>query len=529
MKISRRDFLRLFSASAGAVTMNSLLAACQTAGVTLPVAATHSMPTSIPVIPLEQGGLVELAINAVKSEAQILAGAKTRVWQYQTEMLKGDAGALTPIEGSYLAPVIRIKRGQTFRAKLTNELDEPTIIHWHGLNVPAQMDGHPHLAIASGKTYDYEFVVRNRAGTYWFHPHPHTRTGIQAYSGMAGLFIVHDDEESALGLPAGEFDLPLVIQDRLFDADNQLLYNGDPMIGFMGSTLLVNGKPDFNLSAAARAYRLRILNGSNARIYKLAWSDSSKITVIGTDGGLLEKPVTRDYVTLAPGQRVELWADFSQYKKGGQIKLVSQQFTADFETGMMGGGFLPQGSPFDILTVNFEQESAEKSTLPEVLSTSNSFDPKDASRTYRVELAMQHMTGTLNGRVYAMEEVARDETVKLGALEIWEFANTGGGGMGMGGMGMGGMMMAQPHPMHMHAVQFKVIERAVENSSLASGNDSLSAGLVDEGWHDTVLTMPGERVRVLVKFDGFEGMFLYHCHNLEHEDGGMMRNFEIVA
>jgi blue copper oxidase len=513
----RRDFLRIAGVGAGALVFNNMLTACQGFG------GSSMLPASTPVA--DAAGGVEVDIRAAKSEVQILEGEKTRVWQYQTQLVEGAEGSLQPIPNSYLAPVIRIRQGQTFRARLTNELDQETIIHWHGLHIPDEMDGHPRLAIAPGKTYEYEFKVINRAGTYWFHPHPHMLTGTQVFNGMAGLFIVHDENESALGLPEGEFDLPLVIQDRIFDVDNQFSYVGDAMMGFLGDTVLVNGIPNFKLNVAARSYRLRLLNGSNARIYKLAWSDASPFTVIGTDGGLLEKPIERDFIMLAPGQRIELWVDFSARNLGDEIILKSQPYTAGFEMGMM-GGLSTQGAPFDILTVMVDKESSFRSDLPPVLSSPGFYLPEDASRTRTVKLAMQMMVGTLNGRTFAMDEVASEEKVNLGSLEIWEFYNSGGG---MGGMMMGGGMMAQPHPMHMHAVQFRVIERVLDNPQIAAGYENIRAGLVDEGWMDTVLTWPGERVRVLVKFDHYAGLYIYHCHNLEHEDGGMMRNFEILA
>jgi len=222
----RRDFLRIAGVGAGALVFNNVLTACQGLGGSSMLPA----PTSV----ADAAGGVEVDIRAAKSEVQILEGEKTRVWQYQTQLVEGAEGSLQPIPNSYLAPVIRIRQGQTFRARLTNELDQETIIHWHGLHIPDEMDGHPRLAIAPGKTYEYEFKVINRAGTYWFHPHPHMLTGTQVFNGMAGLFIVHDENESALGLPEGEFDLPLVIQDRIFDADNQFSYVGDAMIFYNG-------------------------------------------------------------------------------------------------------------------------------------------------------------------------------------------------------------------------------------------------------------------------------------------------------
>jgi FtsP/CotA-like multicopper oxidase with cupredoxin domain len=340
---------------------------------------------------------------------------------------------------------------------------------------------------------------------------------------LAGLFLVSDDEEEAAGLPSGEYDIPLVLQDRAFDRSNQLIYlsghHMEQMNGFLGDWIMVNGQPDFSLPVATRAYRLRLLNGSNARIYRLAWKDGRPLTVIGTDGGLLEEPVQRRYVMLGPGERVELWADFSNDAVGSETALVSLPFDGGMlgggrmGRGMMGGGGdgLPNGAGFTIFRVRVNRAEETALTLPQRLSAIERYDPADAVNPEdpkRFHLVMRHMTWTINGRTFRMEQVAAEERVALNSLEVWEFINEGGG-MGM----MGGMAM--PHPIHLHGMQFQVLQR----------RGVTHEGYVDEGWKDTVLLMPGERVRVLVRFGDYPGLFLYHCHNLEHEDMGMMRNY----
>jgi hypothetical protein len=451
---------------------------------------------------------------------------------------EGSAESIQVLSNSYLGPIFRVGKGQRVQVRLKNELPDPTIIHWHGLRIPEEMDGHPRYAIAPGASYEYDFQVINRAGMYWFHPHPHQLTAPQVYHGLAGLFIVSDDEEAALGLPAGEYDLPLVIQDRTFDSQNQMVYlaNGmmDQMIGFLGDTILVNGAPNAALDVKASAYRLRLLNGSNSRIYKLAWQDGSPLTVIATDGGLLEAPVTRDYIALAPGERVELWVDFSGRTTGSEMRLISLRFSG-FSSGggmmgggMMGGSGLPNGAPFDVLSLKVGEKGADVSPLPARLSTIARHRVEEAvnrNNPRLFTLAMQGMIHTINGRIFEMDAVARDEIVRLGDLEIWEFANLEGGG---GGMGMGMMNMEMPHPMHIHGVQFQVLGRQITRG-YESVYQELSGGFVDDGWKDTVLVMPGERVQLLVRFENYAGTFLYHCHNLEHEDAGMMRNYRIES
>jgi len=513
---------------------------------------------------------VEITLTATTGVVEIFPGTPTKVWRYEAALTQGASTVVTPMPNSYLGPIIRVHRGQKVRIHLKNDLPEATIIHWHGLIVPSAMDGHPDQVIDSGATYVYEFEVKNRAGSYWFHPHPHGRTGPQVYNGLAGLFLVSDDEEQALDLPRGAYDMPLVIQDRTFDEENQLVYMAsgmdgmmDQMMGFLGDQILVNGQPDATVSVATRAYRLRLYNGSNSRVYKLAWSNGMPMTVIATDGGLLEKPVQRAYVTLGTAERVDLWADFSNEAVGSSLTLQSLAFSGveagmmgDMSTDMMGHNMmgmeaaLPNGAPFDLLTVQVVRSEQETLTLPTELATMTRHQQRDAVNSNQPRqfiLAMDNsMAWTINGRTFAMNEVAEEEKVRFGDLEVWEFINTmdgmamdGESGSMMGGMmnhgdqanqqGMmgGGMRDFMAHPMHIHGVQFQIVERQIDAEQRA-GWETLQAGFVDEGWKDTVLVMPGERVRVLVRFDEYPGMYLYHCHNLEHEDQGMMRNFEII-
>lgn len=518
--LSRREFLRLLGLGAGTV----VLAACSPKTLLTPTART---PATNIIPPAGKDVMIDL--TAAPGTINLLPGAATRVWQYQGQVNEGDTGSLQTIPDSYLGPILRLQSGQTLKLRFHNLIPDASIVHWHGLNVPETSDGHPRFAIQQDAVYDYEYRILNRAGTYWYHPHPHGRTGPQAYYGLAGLLIVSDDEETALGLPSGEYDLPLVIQDRSFDSQNQLVYVPDTMNGFFGDQVLINGQAQRTWKVQARPYRLRLLNGSNARTYKLAWSDNTPLTIIGTDGGLLAKPVQRSYITLAPGERVELWADFSVYKPGQELLLKSLPFPVG--TGMMGGMMgsssgLPNGAALDVLRFQVEQSAATNIPgLPEILSAPGFYAEQDAvnsSRPRQITLAMAMMTGTLNGRTFVMHEVANDEKVRLGDLEIWEFYNSEGGGMGM--MGGGG----HPHPMHIHNVQFQVLERQIDAQN-RQDYEAISAGFVDEGWKDTVLVWPGERVRVLVRFENYAGLYLYHCHNLEHEDGGMMRNYQIES
>ena len=241
--------------------------------------------------------------------------------------------------GRLLNPVLRVSSGAPLRIKFWNALDETSIIHWHGLKVDSNNDGHPHYAVPGGATYDYRFTVANRAGTYWYHPHPHHLTGKQVYHGLAGFFIVEDDEElalqKALDLRLGETDIPLVLQDRRFDDRGELVYAPTADERFHGHLRQRGaGQPGRRaryFDAATRIYRFRILNGSNARLYRLAFRHDEQLLdyhVIGTDGGLLDRPRTVKEAFLAPGERMDVLLDLRGAARGDAITLVSLPFDA---------------------------------------------------------------------------------------------------------------------------------------------------------------------------------------------------------
>jgi FtsP/CotA-like multicopper oxidase with cupredoxin domain len=508
--INRRDFIWLTGAG-----MLGMLG-----GIARPLATTAGAVLNDAFKPD-----VELSLRAAPAEQAILPGAPSQVWSFQGHLIQGPAEALQPIPDSYLGPTIRVRRGQKIRIHFHNDLPQESIIHWHGLHVPADMDGHPRDVIATGQRYTYEFTVHNRAGTYWYHPHPHEKTGLQVYAGLAGLFIVEDDEEEGIDLPREPYDIPLVLQDRLFNPDNQLVYlthHMERMTGFVGERILANGRAAYRQTVAARPYRLRILNGSNARIYRLAWSDGRPLTVIGSDGGLLERPLVMDTVLLGPAERVELWVDFSGWKSGDEVLLVSKFIDLaavsalsggrmmGSRRGMMGGGTMPNGAPHTLARFQVTRDAAgRKPALPDRLAPPEAFDPgksDDDQQVRRFDLAMNHMRGTINNRTFEMQGVAEEETVNLDTTEIWEFVNRGG-------------MPPLPHPIHVHGLQFRVLGRL----------GSPFGDVLDAGWKDTVLLMPGERVRLQMRFSDYPGLFLYHCHNLEHEDMGMMRNYYVRA
>lgn len=425
------------------------------------------------------------------------------------------------VQGQVPAPTLRFRRGDTARITLLNELPESTILHWHGLDVPEAADGHPRLAIDPGQRYEYAFEVTDRAGTYWYHPHTHERTAPQTYRGMAGFLIVEDDEEEALGLPTDAHDLPLLLQDKRVDPDGAPEYlpamGPDLMLGYLGDTPYVNGAPGGALEVRRARYRLRLLNGSNARIFNLGLVGGGPFTLIGADGGLRSEADTVERLMLATGERADVLVDFSRFAPGERITLRSYPFTVPGMMGMGGGpemgmgrggmgrgmhgGYagLPQGAEMDLLDFVVGSGPVEDAPpLPDRLSevAPLSLDPNATRRAFRFEsMMMQH---TINGRSFAMDRV--DLRVPLGRQEVWELINDSG----------------LPHPVHVHAGQFRVASRS-------GGRDRVMPW--EAGPKDTVLVLPGERVEIAVRFTRNLGLFLLHCHNLEHEDAGMMMNF----
>jgi blue copper oxidase len=491
-------------------------------------------------IPIASGpfGVLDVAgplkIRATAASFVLLPGRESPFLLYQTE----HAGK------AYQNPIFRIESGARFTATLDNELTEPTIIHWHGLHTPGTMDGQPRHTVGPGGRYEYDFTVRNRGGTYWYHTHAHELTAKQAYNGLASFFLVEDDDQrrlaKTLDLELGVTDLPLVIQDKRFDAQGKLLYQPnahDSMMGWLGDIVLTNLTPNAVQVVTPRTYRLRLLNGSNSRIYRLAFVSGTALmtfSVIGTDGGLIERPETVTEAFLAPGERLDVLFDAGQAQAGKDIFLKSLAFDAMEDEGMGMSGMpgmsgkgmgsmmgdmstsrLPMGMAFNILKLSVIAGDRVPPAVPTTLSKIKAINA-DGATERKIELSMGQMRFLINGRSFRMDEIAFE--VKRGATEIWRISNPAVG---------------MPHPMHMHGFSFQVIER-LNSPTQVSTNARYGEGrtVSDLGWKDTVLVWPGETVRIAVDFThDFPGSqtYLFHCHNLEHEDGGMMINFRVQA
>ncbi len=493
--MKRIDFLKTLGfGAAGLATAEMLLSGCMDMSEMNAVAPAISPGAFTTPLPL-----LETALSGTSLKAHGMTGS----------VMAGKTGSMLGYLNSILGPTFRAERGSMVTIPFTNGLTEDTNIHWHGLLVPSNMDGHPDQMVTAGQSFNYQFKIDQAAGMSWYHPHPHTKTGRQVYMGLAGVFIIESPEERALKLPFGDFEIPLVIQDKRVDAKGSLVYNptmGEVMIGYMGDTITVNGANAPFHNVAARNYRLRVLNGSNSRIYNLALSSGDSFTVIGSDGGLLPAPEVVTSLPLAPGERADLLVDFGKLAPNSEVFLQSNPFS----------GAESQGSQeFKILKFVVDRSGADSFSMPAILNTVAVMSAAAAAKTRTFDIGismgssgkhkmgkMKSMAGmhTINGKTFVMDRI--DESVTLGSTEIWEFNNIKGD---------------EPHPMHMHGTFFQVLSRAGGRSKIMPH---------EKGWKDTVLVMPGESVWVITKFER-PGKFVFHCHNLEHEDDGMMLNFQV--
>jgi FtsP/CotA-like multicopper oxidase with cupredoxin domain len=375
--------------------------------------------------------------NALRFPPELQPGESLAFNSANVEVWPGTTTQVLALNNSYPCPTIRVQKGDQFSVLFENQYTEEATIHWHGLLVPELMDGQPKDAVLPGNSYDYYFPVFQRAGTYFYHSHAHHLTAKHVYKGYAGFFIVEDEDEIQLGLPTGEYDVPLLIQDRHSAYQPQFNYSPslmDRMWGYVGDLPLINGTPDAYFEVQKTLYRFRIVNGSNARVYKLAFSDNSQFWILATDGGLKDEAVQMNSVFLSPGERIDILFDFSSYNIGNSITLQSQTF----------GGFGNQGDQLDLLRFDIIGDLSSGGSVPQNLPSINYYNINDIVRTRTFTLSQQMMGDgmhRINGLTY---DVSRfDEMIPYNELEEWKFINN----------------TNNYHPMHVHGVLFQVYSR----------------------------------------------------------------------
>ena len=483
---------------------------------------THPMPIP-PQLKGEadSSGVRTYALNVMAGQhSELVPGLKTATWGYN---------------GAILGPTIRVPQGKPVRFDISNGLDQSTTVHWHGAHVPGHADGGPHNLIAAGKQTSVSFSLNQPAATLWYHPHPDGRTGPQVYAGLAGFLLVDDGLDARLGMPHtyGVDDLPVVIQDRRITETGQLDYMNSMMdiMGMKGDRFLVNGIEQPFVAVPGQWIRLRLLNGSNARIYNLCFADERPFHVVASDAGLLEQPVERTELVLAPAERAEIMVDLGDMQ--GK-KLVLRSDSAKVIPGLNRMPMATDGydkGHFDLLELRVGAPTAKTGHLPERMASIPTLKADAPIRKFTLQdmnmgkMRRMMMGGGLQsdnkstgpggmsmgigGRhLFSindqyMNPKVINERVKLGSTEIWHVANDG--------------MMA--HPFHIHGISFQVLSR-----------DGAQPPAYERGWKDVVLVHSGQTVQLIARFDqpaGDDHPFMYHCHILEHEDNGMMGQFTV--
>jgi bilirubin oxidase len=406
---------------------------------------------------------------------------------------------------SFWGPTLILNQGETVTLNVKNGLKEATTVHWHGLHLPAATDGGPHQIVAAGKTWSPSFVVKNNAGTYWYHPHLHELTQKQLAMGAGGLIIIRDPAEAKLALPRtyGVDDLPLVLTSRRFK-DNQFTYDGDN--DKYGDYQLTNGTLDAQTKLPRQLVRLRILNAEIERGYVLGFGDNRTFYQIATDGGLVDKPVPLTRLTLMVGERTEILVDLGADKVGGTVDLMAYNSNQTFgfpggepDTGGANGSYL-NNYDYRLLRINVVASTAKPVTkVPEALTRNVFVSEKEASakRTISVTDGRPHFA--FDGKPFDMHTT--NMVVKLGATEVWTVKNNNIFG----------------HSFHLHDVQFRILSRT-----------DREVAAYEKGWKDTFYLPRGASVTFVAKFDDYASdtdPFMFHCHMSNHEDGGMMGQF----
>jgi len=431
---------------------------------------------------------------------------------------------------SALAPLIEARSGEPLQITWVNNLpakhflpidhslhgcgtdvpDVRTVTHLHGAKVPSADDGYPEDWFATGHSRTCTYPLQQEAATLWYHDHAMGLNRLSTYAGLFGMFLIRDHVEDSLNLPSGKYEVPLLLCDRNFTADGQLFYatSGDPnhpwIPEFTADGILINGKIRPFFEVEPRLYRFRILNTSNSRFFILSLSNRQPLVQIGSDQGLLSAPTEVKTLILAPAERADLLIDFTH----------SACQTIHLRTGAL-----------DILEFRVAKQSTSPASVPapKTLRTIQRIPESSATVTRTITLneyqdrVANPMVMLLNNKHWH-EPVT--ETPKLNSTEIWEFVN----------------QTEDTHPMHLHLVRFQLLDRRTFDTFEYMAHKNLRFTVPAEppapnelGWKDTIQCPAGMITRIIVRFDGYPGKYLYHCHILEHEANDMMRPFEVIA
>jgi spore coat protein A len=507
--LSRRDLIRLGLISAGAAALPAgrlvELAIGKDGGNDVPPGNGPTGPASPPVTPFAAVLPIPIPLVPTRTDAiadyydifereadiQALPGPKTRMLTYNEQ---------------FPGPMIVATLNRPAIVTYHNQLSINTTIHNHGEYVNGSSDGHPDDFILPGtaKTFFYPNTSEKDPNdvvshTQWFHDHTEHTTAFNVYHGLAGLYLFNDPKDASLNLPSGAFDIPLVVTDKLFNADNSLFYTfpGDGSEnGFLGDVMQVNGAPQPRLEVGRRKYRFRFLNACDSRNLQLALSTNVPLTLIASEAGFLEQPALTGSVFMAPAERYEVVIDFARYAVGTSVILKNLQ-----------GG----SRTTDLLRFDVVRNAVETSTVPAHLRTIPRIPEAQATvqRTFRFHRSNGEWL--INGKTFDPNRI--DAQPRVGDTEIWTLVNGSGGWL---------------HPIHIHLLNFQVLDR--------NGKPPLPQ---ESGWKETIKLGPNETVRVIMTWPPvpdnggipgrFGDTFVFHCHNLEHEDHDMMMQIKVVG
>lgn len=513
--MQRRDFLK-YSAALGVASA-------------LPLWSRTAFAAERPVLPIPN-----LLTPDARNQVNLVVQAGKTTFGPHTATTWG-------YNGNLLGPALQLRKGKVLTVNIHNTLNEETTVHWHGLEVPGEVDGGPHGIIKPGGQRTVTFTPEQRSATCWFHPHQHGKTGHQVAMGLAGLVLIEDDESRLLRLPKqwGIDDVPVIVQDKKFTAEGQIDYQLDVMsaaVGWFGDTLLTNGAIYPQHNAPKGWLRLRLLNGCNARSLNFAASDKRPLYVVASDGGLLAEPVKVTELPMLMGERFEVLVDISDGKAFDLVTLPVSQ---------MGMAVAPFDQPQPVLRVQPLLVTAS-GTLPDTLTTMPALPSLEGLTQRKLQLSMDPMLdmmgmqalmkkyghqamagmdhgqmdhGKMGGMDHSMHgfDFRNGNRINGKAFDMHnpQFAATKGQYERWVISGEGDMML---HPFHIHGTQFRILTENGKAPAVHRG-----------GWKDTV-RVEGGVSEVLVKFDHDatkEYAYMAHCHLLEHEDTGMMLGFTV--
>lgn len=476
-RFSRRQALKIGAIAGGALM---LPVALQRRGVALTAGSPQPTPfqVKLPIPPVMKSIRSDAdtdyyEIKMKKSRVGILPGLTTEVWAY---------------EGISPGPTIVQVKDRKSVVRFVNNIDVSTSIHLHGMASQPQYDGYPEDLIPPGYYKDYKYP-NNRPAMLWYHDHAIHTTARNVYMGLAGMYIVQDPAEAALQLPKGKYDVPLIIQDKLFASDGSLVFNDDNHQGLMGDVILVNGAPYPRMEVSARKYRFRVVNGSASRAYRLALSNGADLIAIASDGGLLAKPVPTKELIIGMAERYEFVIDFSTYPVGTKIVLqnLSLRNNKDYDGTR-------QIMRFDVVSQETD-DSTVPTTLREIAAIAQ--PPRVITRRWTFD----HRRGmwVINGNTWDKNRI--DANPAYGSTEIWSFQNNARDWF---------------HPVHVHLVDFQILTR-----------NGQPPRPYERGLKDTVYLGENDNIQVIAKFEAHQGKYIIHCHNIVHEDHDMMTQYQV--